>query len=51
MIMSAVNADIDPRFREGDDTNFNDIPSLVAHKKRLGDKGLTDDNLVRRSTQ
>lgn len=27
--------DIDPRFREGDDSNFDDIPSLVAHKKRL----------------
>lgn len=27
--------DVDPRFREGEDSNFNDIPSLVEHKKLL----------------
>jgi hypothetical protein len=31
--------DIDPRFRDGEDTNFEDIPSLVAHKKRLESTG------------
>lgn len=31
--------DINPHFKEGDDANFNDIPSIVAHKKRLEEKG------------
>ena len=31
--------DIDPRFREGEDSNFEDIPSLVEHRKRLLMKG------------
>jgi uncharacterized hydrophobic protein (TIGR00271 family) len=39
--------DIDPRFREGDDSNFHDIPSLVAHKQRLEAQGAAggDDKL------
>jgi hypothetical protein len=31
--------DIDPRFRDGEDANFEDIPSLVEHRKRLEMKG------------
>jgi uncharacterized hydrophobic protein (TIGR00271 family) len=31
--------DIDPRFRDGEDTSFDDIPSLVEHKKRLEASG------------
>jgi uncharacterized membrane protein len=31
--------DIDPRFRDGEDASFDDIPSLVEHKKRLQAKG------------
>jgi len=27
--------DIDPRFREGEDSNFQDVPTLVQHKQRL----------------
>lgn len=33
--------DIDPRFRDGEDTSFDDIPSLVEHKKRLEASGNT----------
>ena len=32
--------DIDPRFRDGEDASFDDIPSLVEHKKRLEASGL-----------
>ena len=35
--------DIDPRFREGEDASFDDIPSLVEHKKRLAAKGATNN--------
>jgi len=31
--------DIDPRFREGEDSSFQDIPSLVEHKRRLEAEG------------
>lgn len=31
--------DIDPRFRDGEDASFDDIPSLVEHKKRLEASG------------
>jgi hypothetical protein len=31
--------DVDPRFREGEDSNFNDIPTLVEHKQRLLEQG------------
>ena len=31
--------DIDPRFRDGEDASFDDIPSLVEHKKRLEESG------------
>ncbi len=31
--------DIDPRFREGDDSNFNDVPSLVEHRLLLEEQG------------
>jgi hypothetical protein len=27
--------DIDPRFREGEDSNFSDIPTLMEHQRRL----------------
>ena len=32
--------DIDPRFRDGEDASFDDIPSLVEHKKRLEASGV-----------
>ena len=35
--------DIDPRFREGEDASFEDIPSLVAHRERLEAKGQTSN--------
>lgn len=31
--------DVDPRFREGEDSSFNDIPTLVEHKQRLAESG------------
>lgn len=31
--------DVDPRFREGEDSNFNDVPTLVEHKLRLAAMG------------
>jgi len=31
--------DVDPRFRDGEDTNFSDIPTLMEHKRRLQLKG------------
>jgi hypothetical protein len=35
--------DIDPRFREGEDSSFNDIPSLVEHRTLLASQGKTFD--------
>jgi hypothetical protein len=37
--------DIDPRFRDGEDASFDDIPSLVEHKKRLEASGLEASGL------
>lgn len=31
--------DIDPRFKEGEDCDFNDLPALVEHKKQLEEQG------------
>ena len=31
--------DIDPRFRQGDDASFDDIPSLQKHRKRVQETG------------
>lgn len=31
--------DIDPRFREGEDSNFHDVPTLMEHKQRLMAQG------------
>ena len=31
--------DIDPRFRDGEDASFDDIPSLVEHKRKLEESG------------
>lgn len=38
--------DIDPRFREGEDSNFSDIPSLVEHRQRLLEKGQGEGALM-----
>ena len=43
--------DIDPRFREGEDSSFEDIPSLVEHnqkrlQKQQGDGGDNNDGLL-----
>eukprot|EP01035_Chromulina_nebulosa_P018629 gene18629-24364_t len=34
--------DIDPRFRVGEDSNFDDIDTLVEHRRRLRESGLTN---------
>jgi len=35
---------IDHRFKDKDDTSFNDIPSLQAHRQKLIDKGIDPDD-------
>ena len=39
--------DIDPRFREGEDSSFDDIPSLVAHKERLKQQGIVSLSAIK----
>ena len=35
--------DVSPKFRDGEDASFDDIPSLVEHKKRLEASGMNGE--------